>query len=68
MNQTQYSTKGKKSKVWILILAMAVIALAIYAAWTEAGAEGRREPDAVYPMANASISWSQTFHAGAWGE
>lgn len=26
------------------------------------------EPDAVHPMANASISWEQTFHAGGWTE
>ena len=68
MNQEKYTTGSKKRKGWIMALALAVIALAIYAAWTEAGAEGRREPDAVFPMANTNISWSQTFHAGAWGE
>ena len=26
------------------------------------------EPDAEYPMANAKISWEQTFYSGAWGE
>lgn len=25
------------------------------------------EPDSVHPMANAAVSWSQTFHSGAWG-
>ena len=24
--------------------------------------------DAEYPMANAAISWEQTFYRGAWGE
>ena len=26
------------------------------------------EHDAEYPMANAAISWEQTFYRGAWGE
>ena len=24
------------------------------------------EPDAVHPMANARISWEQSYHSGAW--
>ena len=24
------------------------------------------KPDGVYPMANATISWEQTYHPGAW--
>lgn len=26
------------------------------------------EADSVHPMANASVSWEQTYHAGAWGD
>ena len=26
------------------------------------------EPTEVYPMANANITWEQTYHAGAWNE
>lgn len=28
--------------------------------------EPELEPDAVYPMANAHVSWEQTFYGGAW--
>ena len=24
------------------------------------------EPDSVHPMTNATVSWEQTFHSGAW--
>ena len=24
------------------------------------------EPDAVFPLANAKISWEQTYHSGGW--
>lgn len=32
-----------------------------------AGAEEKWQPDAEFPMANAHITWEQTYHAGAWG-
>ena len=46
-----------------------IIGVAAYAAAeVRAAAAARQEPDAVFPMANAKISWSQTFHTGGWGE
>ena len=47
-----------------MIMALAVLAGMI--ALNIAVKEPELEPDAVYPMANARISWEQTFYGGAW--
>lgn len=61
-----YSTKNRKRKgqAVMMIVSAAMLAAAIAVnvfvkvpAW---------EPDAEYPMANAKISWEQTWFAGAW--
>ena len=69
MNRGQYSTKRRKRKGYMLAVALVIIGVAAYAAAeTVAAAAKGPEPDAVFPMANSHISWSQTFHAGSWGE
>lgn len=69
MNRGHYSTKSIKRKAAAIGAAAVIIAVTVYAAAAAAGAAGAwREPDAVYPMANSRISWSQTYHAGPWGE
>ena len=53
--------------ILIVVIIMAVI---IGLAWNyiESGEAEGQKPDAVYPMANAHISWEQTYHGGAWNE
>ena len=56
------------------IIFVVVILLAIIAGLVWAGIENNNQapewPGEVttYPMANANISWEQSFHYGAWGE
>lgn len=45
-----------------LALLAGMIALNVYVKTPEL------EPDMTHPMANARISWEQTFHSGAWSE
>ena len=61
----KYNTKKHRITRIALILTAAVILAGI--GW--AVAEAKRpewEPDCEYPMANARISWEQTFYAGGW--
>ena len=54
----------------IIFIVMIILAIIIGLAWNymESGEAEGPKPDAVYPMANAHISWEQTFHGGAWNE
>lgn len=45
---------------------LAIALLAGMIALNMAVKEPELEPDGVFPMANAKISWEQTFHSGAW--
>lgn len=58
-------TRG--SIIFILIIILAVI-IGLLWNYLESGEAEEQKPDAVYPMANAHISWEQTFHGGAWNE
>ena len=69
MNRGQYSTKRRKRKGYLIAVILVILGVAAYAAAETAAAAAKGpEPDAVYPMTNVNISWSQTFHAGSWGE
>ena len=60
----------KETRGSIIFILMIILAIIIGIAWNyieSSEAEGQK-PDAVYPMANAHISWEQTFHGGAWNE
>lgn len=60
----------KETKGSIIFIVLMILAIIIGLAWNyleSDEAEGQK-PDAVYPMANAHISWEQTFHGGAWNE
>ena len=65
-NPSRHSTTNEiKKRVPMLIaifaaLAMLTINLAVK--------EPEIEPDTVHPMANARISWQQTFYCGSWGD
>lgn len=56
---------SRKSFVIVLgVLAAMIIALA----GMNAGIDRRKNWDTCYEMANAKISWEQTFHSGPWSE
>lgn len=67
----KYSTKKNRSTRARAILLAALAALTIaHAVTVMAAAEARRnswEPDCEFPMANANISWEQTFYPGGTG-
>lgn len=60
----------KETRGSIIFILMIILAIIIGLAWNylESGEAEGQKPDAVYPMANAHISWEQTFHGGAWNE
>ena len=60
----------KETKGQIIFVIMIILAIIIGLAWNylESGEAEGQKPDVVYPMANAHISWEQTFHGGAWNE
>ena len=68
----KYSTKKNRSTRAraILICVLAVITI-IHGVMVLEQAEAKRvrwEPDVVYPMANAHISWEQTYYPGGTGK
>lgn len=63
----KYNTQKNRSTRARAILIMVLAALTIAHAVTVLAAAERRtrwKPDVVYPMANAHISWEQTFYPG----
>ena len=58
MNQKHFSKKSVFSKVLLAIL-IALIAFAVYAFST---ARAKNDWDVEFPLANAHISWQQTFY------
>ena len=70
MNKNHKYIITNERKGQIIFVVVIILAIIIGLAWNylESGeAEGQR-PDAVYPMANAHISWLQTYHGGGWNE
>lgn len=69
-NHKYIITKERKGQIIFVI----AILLAIIAGLVWAGIENNNQapewPAAVttHPMANAHISWEQTYHSGAWSE
>ena len=70
MNKNHKYIITKEGKGQIIFIVVLLIAIAIGLIWTvlEGMPEYRWEPDVSYPMANANISWEQTYHSGAWSE
>ena len=58
----------KETKGQIIFIIFLLIAIAAGLIWNAIELDRNTlKPDAVYPMANASISWEQTHHPGPWG-
>ena len=60
----------KETKGQIIFIVVLLIAIAVGLIWSEMEnqPEYKWEPAVSYPMANANISWEQSFHSGGWGE
>ncbi len=59
----------KETKGQIIFIIFLLIAIAAGLIWNAIELDRNTlKPDAVYPMANASISWEQTFASGSWNE
>ena len=59
----------KETKGQIIFVIMIILAIVIGLVWN--AVEESNQPQTwqtSYPMANANISWEQSFHGGAWNE
>lgn len=65
-NHRKYSTAEKERKVFAAVMLAIMVILVTWFVLEACGviAGPTAEPDGVYPMANAHISWEQSFHAG----
>ena len=62
--------KKEKKDIYTWILAAILICLIVLGVLTVCGVLEPLEwkPDVSYPMANAKISWLQSYHAGSWAQ
>lgn len=65
-NSANNSITNALKKRALLILALLILTGTIVMNVTVK--EPALEPDEVFPMANANITWLQSYHAGAWSE
>ena len=56
-NTSRNKKEGVKTAIWALILMILVALTAIELSWKEPASY-----DAEFPMANAKVSWNQTFY------
>lgn len=67
MNRKHYIKKETKGQiVFVLVILLAIITGIVWAVIENEQDAQKWKPAEVYPMANAQISWEQTFHPGAW--
>ena len=54
----------------IIFIVVIILAIIIGLAWNylESSEAEELKPEVIYPMANAHISWLQTYHGGGWNE
>ena len=63
-NSTEHSiTRQLKMRVPMFIALMILAGTIVMNVTVK---EPALEPDEVFPMANASVTWLQSYHAGAW--
>ena len=62
-----YNTTDKEKKVFVVIMAFIVLMILALIVLELCGMfdEPLWKPDAVFPMANANVSWLQSFYGGA---
>ena len=65
-NPSRHSTISELKKRVPMLIAIMILAGAV--ALNVFIPEPVLSPDTVHPMANARISWQQTFYCGPWGE
>lgn len=65
-NQKHYIRKETRGSIVFILMILAAIMIGLV--WNVLEAEPVQTPDAVYPMANAHISWEQTFRPGGWND
>ena len=60
----------KETKGQILFIVLIILAVIIGMIWNyiDSEPEYNWKPTSSYPMANAQISWLQTYHGGGWNE
>ena len=72
MNKNHKYIIKKETKGQIIFIVMILLAIGIGILWNYLDGQNKvpEWPGEVttYPMANANISWEQTFHSGAWSE
>ena len=72
MNKNHKYIIKKETKGQIIFILVIILAVVIGLAWNYLDAQNSvpEWPGEVttYPMANAKISWEQSFHSGAWSE
>ena len=72
MNKNHKNYIKKERKGQIIFIVLILLAVAIGLLWNELEAQNKvpEWPGQVktYPMANAHISWLQTYYGGAWNE
>ena len=67
MNRKHYIKKETKGQiVFVLVILLAIITGIVWAVIENEQEAEKWKPAEVYPMANAHISWEQTFHPGGW--
>ena len=59
------TTNGIKKRVPMFFAIFAALAMLVL---NLAVKEPEIQPDSVHPMANANVTWLQTYYSGTWGE
>ena len=64
-----YSTIERERKVFAIVMAIIIVLLLVMFTLETCGVFDAYiwKPIEEYPLANANISWEQTFYPGAWG-
>ena len=65
-NHKHYIRKETRGSIVFILMILAAIMIGLV--WNVLEEEPVQTPDAVYPMANARISWEQTFRPGGWND
>lgn len=64
----KYSTIDKERKVFAAVMIIIILLLITWMVLEICGVFDAPvwKPDKVYPLANANVSWEQSFHHGSW--